>query len=83
MELANTKTTRPLQELARRVTDGIDVSLFWDRNTDQVTVYVCDHRRNEYFEIRPAPTQALDAFYHPYSYDAFRDTDWSEEPLVA
>jgi hypothetical protein len=54
-------------ELAFRAHDGLEVTLFW-RPTDELTVCVCDQRAGAYFEIRPKPHQALDAFYHPYSY---------------
>jgi hypothetical protein len=83
MQFTQSKMNRSMQELARRVADGIDVTLFWDRDTDRLTVCVCDQRRGEYFEISPAPTKGLDAFYHPYSYEPSRDTDWSEDRLAA
>jgi hypothetical protein len=57
-----------MQELAHRSNDGIDVTLFWQPDTDELTVCVCDQRRGAYFEIEPRASDALDAFYHPYSY---------------
>jgi hypothetical protein len=61
---------RSLRELATRANDGIEVTLFWYPDTDELRVCVCDERRGEYFEIRPEATRALDAFYHPYSYES-------------
>jgi hypothetical protein len=56
------------RELAARVSDGLEVTLFWRPTTNELTVCVCDHRVGVYFEIRPEPHLALDAFYHPYLY---------------
>jgi hypothetical protein len=83
MELAHLNTKRAMEELAHRVTDGIDVTLFWHRETDELTVCVCDQKRGEYFEIRPTATQALDAFYHPYSYETPGAVDSSTRRLAA
>jgi hypothetical protein len=55
-------------ELAFRAHDGLEVTLLWHLETDELTVCVCDQRAGAYFEIRPKHHQALDAFYHPYSY---------------
>ena len=56
------------RELAYRVNDGLEVTLFWHPTTDELTVCVCDQRRGVYFEIHPEARLALDVFYHPYSY---------------
>jgi hypothetical protein len=59
-----------LLELARRKNYGVEVALFWNRDTDDLTVCVGDEKRNSYFELSPHRDQALDCFYHPYSYAA-------------
>lgn len=59
-----------LWELARRANAGIEVALFWDMTSGELTVCVADEPRDAYFELRPAPDQALDCFYHPYAYPA-------------
>jgi hypothetical protein len=42
-----------MRELTHRSNDGIDVTLFWHSDTDELTVCVCDQRRGAYFEIEP------------------------------
>jgi hypothetical protein len=66
-------TPAALVELARRSNDGLEVALFWSRNTGELTVCVGDDRRDTYFELNPRSDQALDCFHHPYSYAAHAD----------
>jgi hypothetical protein len=54
-------------ELAYRENEGLEVRLFWQPETNALTVCVCDKTRGAYFEIEPEPWHGLDAFYHPYS----------------
>jgi hypothetical protein len=68
---ANEMRTTPsstIRELDHRVSDGIDVTLFWDPRTDQVLVAVHDGRYGESFQLQVDPAEALDAFRHPYAY---------------
>ena len=58
------------RELAWRMADGIEVTLFWNDTDDVLTVRVLDSRTGAYFEIEPARDRALEAFYHPYAYGA-------------
>jgi len=58
------------RELAHRSSGGLDVTLFWDSQTDELLVCVSDERRGTYFEIHPERDSALDVFYHPYVYYA-------------
>jgi len=74
---------RPLRELAYRANDGLEVTLFWQPVTDELKVCVCDQKHGGYFEIRPEPDQALDVFYHPYSYAAHCDVHYEDERLAA
>jgi len=74
---------RSMRELAHRSNDGIDVTLFWHRNTDELTVCVCDQRRGAYFEIEPEASEALDAFYHPYSYASLSSVHYEDDRLAA
>jgi hypothetical protein len=76
-------TLRSLRELAHRSNDGIDVTLFWQPDTDELSVCVCDQRRGAYFEIEPEPNVALDAFYHPYSYALLSSVHYEDERLAA
>lgn len=61
-----------MRELAHRLSDGIEVVLFWRRGRDLLTVAVSDSRTGAYFELDVEPSQALDAFNHPYAYASFR-----------
>ena len=74
---------RSLRELAYRVNDGLEVTLFWRPGSDELKVCVCDHKHGMYFEIRPEPDQALDVFYHPYSYAARCDVHYEDERMAA
>jgi len=59
-------------ELANRRNGGVEVWLFWrrDSDSDQLTLSVADERTGEAFELRVARERALDAFYHPFAYHA-------------
>jgi hypothetical protein len=67
-----------LRELARRTNGGIEVALFWDVASGELTVCVADEPRDWYFELYPAPAQALECFYHPYAYAALDPMAGSE-----
>ena len=56
------------RELARRSNNGVDVTLSWDAETDELLVCVYDERRDVYFEIHPERDFALDVYYHPYAH---------------
>jgi hypothetical protein len=71
------------RELAHRSNDGIDVTLFWRPADGELTVCVCDLQRGAYFEIHPDPEQALDVFYHPYSYEPCSVLHYEDERLAA
>ena len=71
------------QELAHRVNDGLEVVLFWQTLTDELTIAVSDERGGSYFELAAAPDQALDVFNHPYAHDAFRGLPYGEEALAS
>ena len=74
--------TNPYRELAYRVNDGVEVVLFWQQNTDDLTVAVSDEHSGAYFELAAAPNQALDVFNHPYAHAAFRGLLYAEEALA-
>jgi hypothetical protein len=62
-------------ELDHRSTDGIDVSLLWNRSDGELVVLLCDTKADEVLELEAAPDRALDVFHHPYAYAAFRGLD--------
>lgn len=66
----NTTTTALFAELDHRDSDGIEVSLLWNRSDNSLSVYVCDTRSDEAFEFTVEPSEAREAFQHPYAYAA-------------
>ena len=56
------------RELAHRSNNGVDVTLSWHAETDDLLVCVYDERRDVYFEIKPERDFALDVYYHPYAH---------------
>jgi hypothetical protein len=65
---AMTATSQQRSELAHRSTDGIEVSLYWSKRTNRVTIELVDWRVDERLEFEVARDKALDAFHHPYAY---------------
>ena len=59
-------------EIDFRSSGGIDVALLWHRTTNCVSISVSDSKTGDRFAIAVRPEQALDAFHHPYAYDAER-----------
>jgi len=59
------------RELAHRSNDGVDVTLSWHAQTDELLVCVHDERRDVYFEIHPEHDFALDVYYHPYAHAGY------------
>ena len=57
-------------DLAYRRDGGIEVALFWDRSTGDLSLLLADLHSGEAFELPVAPDRALEAFYHPYAYAA-------------
>jgi hypothetical protein len=72
----STDPRRWRRELAHRSNGGVDVTLFWHSQTDELLVCVSDERRGAYFEINPERDLALDVFYDPYAY-------WGDDDLAA
>lgn len=70
-----------LQELAERTADGITVRLWWESDTDEVTVTYVDERKGESFTLYPPKEKAMDAFTHPNAYpEGAREPRRSAEP---
>jgi hypothetical protein len=64
-------TTKELierRELAHRTNDGIDVTLFWSKASNRVTISVFHARSATALEFEVDGPDALDAFNHPYAY---------------
>jgi hypothetical protein len=65
-------TTRARRELAHRASNGIEVSLFWSKADNRVTVEIFDEQLDEALEFEVDGADALEAFNHPYPYAAAR-----------
>jgi hypothetical protein len=81
----STTTITPDIELAHRASDGIEVSLLWNRSTNRVTVKVLDARFDEGFELEVDGSSALDAYRHPFAYataEATGNRSASLDPLA-
>jgi hypothetical protein len=69
--VASTMTIQTARrELAHRVSNGIEVTLFWGPISGEVIVEVVDHSSEHFFELSVPSECALDAFHHPYAYAA-------------
>jgi len=58
------------RELAHRTNDGFDVTLFWSKASNRVTISVFHARSATALEFEVDGADALDAFNHPYAYAA-------------
>ena len=58
---------RPRRELARRVSGGIEVTLYWSPYDDSTTVEVFQPATEETLLLDVAPERALEAYYHPFA----------------
>jgi hypothetical protein len=71
------------RELAHRASNGVNVSLFWTKVGDLLTLEVYDERLDEFFELEVPKDRALDAFHHPYVYLAGNQAALAAEPIAA
>jgi len=60
------------RELDRRTSDRIEVALMWDARDDRVWIELVDGRTGELVRFDVEAADALDAFHHPYAYEAAR-----------
>jgi hypothetical protein len=67
-----TMASKRTQELDFRSTDGLEVTLLWQPETNQVSVTVFDAKTGDDFDLDVEPADAMDAFHHPYAYAASR-----------
>jgi hypothetical protein len=66
------------RELAKRVGDGLEVTLYWDPDDNSTTVEVYHRATEETIAFPVAPDRALDAFHHPFAhldYELERDLE--------
>ncbi len=61
-----TTIVQPRRELARRVSGGIEIALYWSAHDNSTSVEV--RQRDETLLFAVARERALDAFYHPFAH---------------
>jgi hypothetical protein len=76
-------TAHPALELAHSSDGGLEVTLLWQPDCDELKVCVCDERLGAYFEIHPEPFVALDVFHHPHAYVDFASVYYEDQRLAA
>lgn len=81
--MAVTDSLESPRELAHRANDGVEIVLFWNEATDELTVYVSDERSDAYFELAAPCDHALDVFYHPYAYAASMGIPYDDALLAS
>jgi hypothetical protein len=69
-------STFEARELGHRTGDGLDITLFWNSETNDVFVVVEDERDGKAFKLDVDAADALDAFRHPFAY--VRSDDYDE-----
>ena len=74
--------TADILELDQRQSNGITVTLLWNRATDEVAVHVFDAGADEQFELTCAAHEALSVFHHPYAYAAARSRDYGHARIL-
>jgi hypothetical protein len=74
--------TNLYRELAYRAAGGIEVVLFWQETTNELTVAVSDARSGTCFKLAAAPHEALNVFNHPFAHAASRGLQ-ADEPFWA
>ena len=58
----------PRRELARRVSGGIEVTLYWSARDNSTSIEVWQPASEERLAFFVAGEHALDAFYHPFAH---------------
>ena len=61
------ESVQPRRELARRVSGGIEVALYWSPFDNSTTVEVWQATSDETLVVPVPPERALEAFYHPFA----------------
>ena len=55
-------------ELARRVSGGLEITLFWDGRDGSTSIDIHTASSGETTSFRVPPGRALDAFHHPFAH---------------
>ena len=63
----STNMVTPRQELDRRTSGGLEITLYWDPNDDSMSVEIHQPVTGETINLPVAPDRALEAFHHPFA----------------
>jgi hypothetical protein len=63
-----TLTIAARRELARRVTGGVEITLYWDAHDDSTSIEVYQAATAETIAFPVPADRALDAFHHPFAH---------------
>ena len=62
------ETFQPRRELARRVSGGMEIALYWSAADNSTSIEVWQPDSGETLAFAVPPERALDAFYHPFAH---------------
>jgi hypothetical protein len=62
----STLTTAARRELARRVNDGLEITLYWHPDDNGTSIDIHQTPTEETISFPVPADRALDAFYHPF-----------------
>jgi hypothetical protein len=65
--------------LHERKSSDLLVTLLWNSRTDRIHVSVRDEQTGDEFIVVPDPADALEAFYHPFCFDAAVEVNGAPE----
>jgi hypothetical protein len=68
-----------LRILHERKSSHLQVMLLWNPKTNRTHVSVRDELTGDEFIVVPDPADALEAFYHPFCFDAAVEVDGAPE----
>ena len=60
--------TAHIEELISRESAGINVTLYWGRDDNSLSIVVRDNRTGDEFSMAAEPAEAMDVFRHPFAY---------------
>ena len=66
--MTRAETFQPRRELARRVSGGIEITLYWSAADESTTIEAWQPDSGETLAFAVLPERALDAFYHPFAH---------------
>ena len=59
---------QPRRELARRLSGGIEITLYWSAADNRTSIEVWQPESGETLAFAVPADRALDAFYHPFAH---------------